>query len=572
MKTSIHLFLILILTGVIHQAAFAEKKKDATSEAPRIVNIINFIRAVEPRLEMDLFTPVKKQIELVKKYDLPATFLLQYDAFFQGGFVELLKKELPKNCEVGVWLEIVQPLVEKAGLTWRGRYPWDWHSDVGFTVGYTPQEREKLIDVVMEDFKTLFGVYPASVGSWFIDAHTLGYMADKYGVRASCNCKDQIGTDGYTLWGGYWNQAYYPSRKNAFMPAQSQSEQIPIPIFRMLGSDPIYQYDANLGGQRQSVISLEPVYKDGGGNPKWVRWFFDIQTEAPCLAFAYAQVGQENSFGWPAMKDGFTDQIKLLKKLRKKGKIRVETLVDSADWFRKNFPLTPATAVTALDDFRKEGRSSLWYNSRHYRVNLLWENGEMRVRDLHLFDERYPERYLGLPVSTNACTYDTLPIVDGFQWSTAEKRAGIYPIFLDENEQPLPMRGGKPEVHEIQRDVLQITWPLEDQGKLILTLRPESMEWRILDNPRPWVLALRWDFDKPILIWSDDATTVSYIPLDPFARYKPILTCQIGDVTQNGDTPEIRIHPHSSKITLFPKYVKFSPPPSMFGGVLPPGV
>ena len=28
------------------------------------------------------------------------------------------------------------------------------------------------------------------------------------------------GTDGYTLWGGYWNQAYYPSRLNSYMPAQ----------------------------------------------------------------------------------------------------------------------------------------------------------------------------------------------------------------------------------------------------------------------------------------------------------------------------------------------------------------
>lgn len=59
----------------------------------------------------------------------------------------------------------------------------------------------------------IFGVYPKSVGSWFIDAVTLKYMAERYGVVASCNCKDQIGTDGYTLWGGYWNQGYYPSIK-----------------------------------------------------------------------------------------------------------------------------------------------------------------------------------------------------------------------------------------------------------------------------------------------------------------------------------------------------------------------
>lgn len=32
----------------------------------QILNIVNFIRGVEPRCEMDLVTPVRKQIELAK--------------------------------------------------------------------------------------------------------------------------------------------------------------------------------------------------------------------------------------------------------------------------------------------------------------------------------------------------------------------------------------------------------------------------------------------------------------------------------------------------------------------------
>lgn len=148
--------------------------------------------------------------------------------------------------EIGGWLEIVQPLVEQAGLTWHGRYPWDWYSDVGLSVDYTPEERCQLIDTFMAGFKEKFGSYPRSVGSWMIDAVTLAYMADRYGVEASCNCHDQWGTDGYTLWGGYYGQAFYPSRKNAFCPAQNKSEQSNLPVFRMLGSDPIYQYDNGL--------------------------------------------------------------------------------------------------------------------------------------------------------------------------------------------------------------------------------------------------------------------------------------------------------------------------------------
>ena len=109
----------------------------------------------------------------------------------------------------------------------------------------------------MEKFKSIFGRYPSSIGSWFIDAHSLEYMYDKYGIIASCNCKDQYGTDGYTLWGGYWNQAYYPSRLNGYMPAQTAKGQIPVPVFRMLGSDPIYQYDTGVGHTIQGVITLD---------------------------------------------------------------------------------------------------------------------------------------------------------------------------------------------------------------------------------------------------------------------------------------------------------------------------
>lgn len=48
--------------------------------APRIVNIVNSIRGVEPRRTMDLVEPVRHQIELATEHRLPATWLLQYDA------------------------------------------------------------------------------------------------------------------------------------------------------------------------------------------------------------------------------------------------------------------------------------------------------------------------------------------------------------------------------------------------------------------------------------------------------------------------------------------------------------
>ena len=353
------LFLLLLLVSVNTRA-----RSSLSQDSPRIVNIINFIRQVEPRdkniTEDVLYETVHEQVKLLTKYNLQGTFLLQYDALINPRYQTLLKKEIERGSEIGGWWEITQPHVEAAGLTWRGRYPWDWHADVGFATGYTPEEREKLVDVYMEKFKSIFGKYPASIGSWFIDAHSLGYMYDKYGIKASCNCKDQYGTDGYTLWGGYWNQAYYPSRLNGYMPAQTSKGQIPVPVFRMLGSDPIYQYDTGVGHSIQGVITLEPVYGDAGGSEKWVRRFFKSIFEDPCLGFNYTQAGQENSFTWNGMGKGLEMQIPILASLQQQGKIRIETLETSGEWFKKKYPVNPPTSVTTLTDTYDNGQKTVW--------------------------------------------------------------------------------------------------------------------------------------------------------------------------------------------------------------------
>jgi hypothetical protein len=213
-------------------------------EKKQIVNIINFVRGVEPRKpELDLLLPIREQIRLMKEYNLRGTFLLQYDALIRPEFTELFKDLDPEQFELGVWHEIVQPQVEACGLEWRGRFPWDWFSHCGFPVGYYKPDREKFVDLLYEKFKEVFGKYPRVFGSWLFDTHTIRYIEEKYGADAFCNCKEQYGTDGYTLWGGYYGQGYYPSRKNAFLPAQEEENQIRVPVFRMLGSDPVYQFD-----------------------------------------------------------------------------------------------------------------------------------------------------------------------------------------------------------------------------------------------------------------------------------------------------------------------------------------
>jgi len=526
-------------------------KEQAASENPKIVNIVNFIRLLEPRdpkITQDvLYQTVVKQIELMQQYKLGGTFLLQYDALMDPRYQALLKT-LPKDSfEIGAWWEIPQPLVEKAGLKWRGRFPWDWHADVGFSTGYTPAERELLADVYMKDFKEVFGYYPKSVASWFIDAHTLNYMYEKYGIVASANCKDQLGTDGYTLWGGYYNQAYYPSKINAYMPAQNAENQIPVPIFRMLGTDPIRQYDNGLGNKRQGVVTLEPVYPEAGGNETWINWYFKELVNGEDMEFNYTQAGQENSFTWAAMEKGLRIQFPLIAKLRDEKKVRVETLEQSGRWFKEKYKVTPATSMTVNEDIEGSDLKTVWFNSRYFRANLLWEKGSLRFRDIHMFNEKFPSIYEKERATKNEVMFFTLPVVDGNVWSTKNAQAGLSFSALIDGKDVL-LEGHDPIIKSTVPGKLDISWPLiNTSGTLHIRMDERQIEIKIVGNA-----ALKWYLD---LTSSDEAvlpfTKVGKSRIDSrFEGMDYAVTTSAGTFSKPQGKTALRMQPQSQKLVI----------------------
>ena len=547
--------LVILFFGSIFlliQIAVLEGKEKRPADKPKIVNIVNFIRLLEPRdpkITVDvLYQTVVRQVELMKKYKLGGTFLLQYDALMDARYQKLLKG-LPKDSfEIGAWWELPQPLIEKAGLKWRGRYAWDWHADVGFSTGYTPEEREKIIDVYMADFKAIFGYYPKSVGSWFIDAHSLNYMYDKYHIVASSNCKDQYGTDGYTLWGGYWNQAYYPSRLNSYMPAQHMQNQLPVPVFRMLGSDPIRQYDTGLGSDRQGVITLEPVYPKAGGDASWVDWYFKSFVNGESMAFNYTQAGQENSFTWDAMAKGLEIQMPRIAQLRDEGKVRVETMEASGRWFKAHFQVTPPTSFTVDEDIDGNNQQTVWFNSRFYRLNLLWENGALRIRDIHLFDEDFPSVYTTQKATSNECTFFTLPVVDGYLWSKATQMAGLQ-FKTKLNGQEVVLQGGKPKVTNPEEGLLHISWPLNSfSGALEMDIQEDQFAIKLVGNTEPveWFLDMKAALSEKIPLTAIHPQQLDY----QFEGMNYAVMAEKGSFAATEGTKLFRIAPEDHMLVL----------------------
>ena len=423
----------------------------------RIVNFMNFVRQYDPRFEdseAPLFETTKKELEMAKEFGIENTFLIQYDALIDERYINLFKSEADDTTELGLWYEIPKQLVDKAGLPWRGRegWRWDWHIVPGFSMAYTNEERKLLIDTAMNDFKEIYGYYPKTVASWLLDSFTVAYLAEEYDVSAMAICRDQTSTDAYTLVGGYFNQAYYPSKLNMFTPAQTTENQVNVPMFRLLGPDPIHNYDCEkyITNPDHVVSSrcytLEPVWKCGR-EPEIVNWFYQNYFENEDLGFSYAQLGQENSF-CPKILAPLKMQLEEIKKYTD---VKFMKMCDTGEWFKQQYPgKTPATCVSCLDDWStgKEVQS-VYYDCCNYVANIVRCRDKISLRALYLFDEKVKDYYLDIPCDTWDATYENLPVIDTLLWKEDEKcNAGLV---LDET-------GDTFSIEKVAEQELAVKW------------------------------------------------------------------------------------------------------------------
>ena len=77
-----------------------------------------------------------------------------------------------------------------------------------------------------------------------------------------------------------------------FTPAQSAEQQVNVPMFRLLGPDPIHNYDGERYMTNEKYLpyhgccTLEPIW-ESGSNPETVDWFFRNYFRNEDLGFSY---------------------------------------------------------------------------------------------------------------------------------------------------------------------------------------------------------------------------------------------------------------------------------------------
>lgn len=411
-----HKFLLILALFVgincFVPAVFAQEQKQIT--------IVNPIRGQDfweyPYGILD--TP-KKQLEVINKNNLEATWLVRYDALKNPEVVSFLKT-LNSKQETGIFLEVTPSLTKDAGVTYNQSSNWHFAKSVLVT-GYSPADRIKLIDTVMGRYKEVFGNNPKSVGAWWIDANSLQYLHDKYQVEVNMDVSDQFSTDGYQVWGQYWSSPFYPSKRNALMPASSEGEKIGITTIQWAGRDPFNGYGNSVFESTYSVQSNDYLLHDLG-----IDYFKKL-----ILPYPQVVVGLENDFDWNKFGAEYSKQVEHVANLQTQN-VRVVTMQHFAQAYKLANPkLSPKVLISSDDPLGSDGKV-VWYQTEKYRVGLFVNNEGVIVRDLRQFNDGVEEACLKAACEALKLGFSANQAIDevnfGTRWVLDEGKVTDYQV------------------------------------------------------------------------------------------------------------------------------------------------
>lgn len=354
-------------------------KQIIASEIGRYVTIVSPVRSSSLWQSTE---SVRKQINLISDYKLPATWLLQYDLLDDEKLS--LFKNLSSNQEIGVFLEVSEKLATDAYVAYLlGDGDWA-RADKVLLSGYTPEARKRMIDKVFEKFKKQLGYYPSSIGAWYIDSLSLNYLVDKYHIQAVLNVADQYQTDTYGLWGQPWGVPYYPSRLNSLTPAEDNSTKLDTVKIQWAQRDPVRGYGLNV---TDSIYSLQANdYINNNLDFDYFKKLSQIYLNAP-NELAQLTIGLEIGQEGAVFLDEFKRQLQFLINLKNSGKISFETMQSFAHRFKKEFPTSSYEFLISGRDYFNLDSVAYWYSNKFYRLGLIQKGEDLFLRDFRFYKD-----------------------------------------------------------------------------------------------------------------------------------------------------------------------------------------
>lgn len=337
---------LLLINFVFLKEIYANETFGCTN---RFATLVNPVRGRDLWIDKSI-NPLKDQYGLIKSYNFPATWLLQYDVLLDKELIEEVNR-FDKSQQLGVFLEVSKKFTDNSRVLYPQSIP--WYSPKGvFLSAYSQSERRRLIDKLFADFKLNFGSYPKSVGAWWIDSYSLNYMKEKYNINTALIVADQKTTDNYGVWGQWWGVPFYPSKANILTPANDlKNEQVlgfsnkqDVVVIQWAQRDP---YLAVGDGPKFSNYSMQANdYIRQGKNTDYFKYLVDIYLDCR-NPLGQVTVGLETGSDSVLYFEEYKKQLEALKLL---SSLQIVTMENFAQRFAKVYPDFPKKVVIGEDN------------------------------------------------------------------------------------------------------------------------------------------------------------------------------------------------------------------------------
>lgn len=372
--------------------------------------IVNIIHRPAAGAQYEMF---RLQQEFAHRLNLKVTIMMPYDFLFDEKIISDVKMyQSTHGDEAGVWFgEIANARINEV---FRCKEPFLWL--------HTKENKERILTLVLEKFKEVFGYVPSAVGGYHMDAYTMKLLKSLYpevktsvagcfeeGVKVfhGCNNSWYLFNEGMP-----WNP-WYPAKENSLRPAADASEWNGIVAVPHLSRDLALSYEgrndffashpaniqramANEGEIAPYVFNLLDVYRyqerynDGFSytnvfvGPNWLR------------DSAYVQDSDQ------VTQDLYRRYLEYFAELREEGKLQDMYLSEFGDWFTEHVPIGKPQVYHAKEILYGSGKSYFWYGDACQRVTVdLCQGGSIGdFRPLIARQERYtgadrPEKAIG---------------------------------------------------------------------------------------------------------------------------------------------------------------------------------
>lgn len=261
------------------------------------------------------------------------------------------------------------------------------HKEIG--IWLFPQDMKRaIVDDHFAKFKEAFGFYPASTGSYFMDADLLNYIHENYpDVKAAvATCFEEgprvyrhTNNTWYTLMEGSPWGPWIPSKKNTHCIAENEADDIGIVAVPHLSRDLLAVCDncPDMFATHPQNIIRGLIYEDDR-----LPYMLNLVDHYQVLkkyngGYSYNMVyvgpGWMGKAGrwecsYRVLKKSYEDFLAYYGQLKKEGKLRDATLSEFADWYRGNLPVNAPQCALWKDILYGTDNQMFWYADSQLRV------------------------------------------------------------------------------------------------------------------------------------------------------------------------------------------------------------